>query len=603
MRGFTRLTAGGRFFGLILGLGVLAATPAPAAEDDLHSALRMMPADAAMAVVVPNLETLTHQVARFNDRLSLNQPQLTDVVREIQQMAGMTAGVRRDGPLLVVVSAEAGREGAAPPTLLLVPVEDYGAFVGNFGADPTEHVTEGRLRGGRRAYIRSVDRHAVMGADIDRVRQYRPGRQAAEYLRRAGTLAEPMLTSASLVALFDVEAARPALEAGLRAARQKLEAQVGDEGPATLTGRVYSRAAESLLSDTGLAALALGFDEGGLRVAGSARFRAGSNLAGLFAEGPETSTALDGVARRPWLSATGIETGAIDLARLLDAAIETMEEEGAWAGPLLEGLRPLAERAERVGTGYYVPEQGSIMGGGMLRGVTVVETGDGEALLGEIERSLEHLAETRIPLGVDAGDGEATVAFQTQYTPGVLRVDGIRVDQYQVQPVLPPRLMQQLGPLSIMMGGMGQAGYVAALDGRVVMTTATDAQLIRIGLEAAAGEAEGIGGEARVLQARESVLPPHLVAESYLDVGGMASLVNQAISLFGGGGVEALTIPANMPPVSLGIGSRDRAWVVHGHVPTEVMRFVSDGVKHFAPLLAPAGGAAAPDGAPTARRR
>ncbi|MDX1683196.1 MAG: hypothetical protein R3336_08750, partial [Phycisphaeraceae bacterium] len=294
---------------------------------------------------------------------------------------------------------------------------------------------------------------------------------------------------------------------------------------------------------------------------------------------------------RPWLSASSIDLEGFDLGAAVEEILAIIPNEGetAFLNQSLAASLPMIKLARAAATAYYVPQQGAIMGGGLINGVTVIESDDAPAFLAANESYLKALSEMVMAMPADAanpGGPPRQLAFSTQYREGALRVDGVRVDQFQVQVNLPPDVMQQAGQALMLTGGTGQSGYLAAIGDHAVMTTTTDAQMIKIALHALR-ENRGLGAGGPIPRVRKAMMPPNLVAESYLNVAGLAQMFNQVMLLFNPRSPMVLDAPPELPPLALGVGAENGTVAARFYVPNEVIRFVKESVDT---LMPPAGG-------------
>ncbi|NJO87145.1 MAG: hypothetical protein HC821_03840 [Lewinella sp.] len=195
-----------------------------------------------------------------------------------------------------------------------------------------------------------------------------------------------------------------------------------------------------------------------------------------------------------------------------------------------------------------------------------------------------------------AGEG---ISYTTSYTDNALQIEGVNVDQFAWQMQMPPAAMENNPalPFMMMLGAMGQTGYVAQSGNFIVSTTTTDTAILGSSLKML-GSSDGLGSEKLIAEARRNALPENAMMEGYFNLAGLATLANSFIPMMG---MPPIQTPADLPPVAMGVSLKDSAVLAQLHVPMAVMTFVRDTTMQMQGGMG--GPQAQPEGGNAPRRR
>ncbi len=588
---------------------------APAADAPPLAALfDAAPVHAEVLWAVPNLRGFSDRIATFAADTGIERyaPDLADALGALKRQAGLTRGLDDDGPLLVAVTGLAAaldaqldddpdNDDTEPSAVLLVPVTDYDAFVTELGGDPAANTTAVTL-GGNQGVARKVPGHAVIAGSAQAAAAYAPGAGGAAVVRAVGPHAAPWFEDGQSLVYIDVAALAPALKAAV--ARGMDEMQHGAPAQAALlltpVMTAYAGLANSVIDGTDKLALTLDLDAQGLGVTVGGRLNDGSDLAAMLRAPDEagdaaaTPSLLTRLPDQPFLFAAAADltrwnTEALGqavrgVASELKAAADDADADG-WPieqmVDLYTEMMQVAPDATAMGSVLYAPDPAAMMTGGFFNQLSVTQTPHAEAALDRQKAAMAKMNELKIPLPAMNGGAANEVSFETTYTENAIEIDGTRVDQFQVKTVLPPALMQQFGPMAMVMGNAGGGGYLAAKDGHVIATTVTDAQLVGRGLAALAAD-DGLGAAASLADLRDRQLPQNASMEVWLSVRGSANTVNPFLMMFAQGG-EQLNVPVDLPPIAMGGAGDPESLVLRLFVPVDVVRFGVDILDQFSP--------------------
>lgn len=600
----------------------VAAPALAAAAPPLATLFDAAPADAEVVWAVPTLRGFSDRIATFAAETGLERhaPDLADALDAFKREMSLNRGLDDDGPLLVAVSGLAAAMDAAlddnpdnddlePAAVLLVPVSDYAAFVSGMDGDPAAATTPVMLDG-KRGFARKVPGYAVIAGTAEAAEAYAAGAEGAALTEAVGPQAAPWFERGQSLVYVDVAAMAPSLKAAVARGIDEMNREMQEGAPAQAAMIVpmmtaYAGLLDGLIDGTDKLALTLDLDGGGLGLTVGGRLNAGSEMAKMLRPAPEDqadggeASLLTRLPDQPYLFAAAADLTRLDMTALGDAVRGVAAELKAAAGnadaaaagglpieqmvDLYVEMLQVAPDATAMGSVMYAPEPAAMMGGGFFNQLSVTKTADAEGALDRQQAVMAKMNDLTIPMpamgGGDQPGGE--MSFETTYTEKALEIEGTRVDQFQVKTVLPPAMMQQFGPMAMVMGNAGSGGYLAAKDGHVLGTTVTDPQLVTRGLKALEAD-DGLGAAAALSTLRDEELPAGASMEAWLSVRGIANTVNPFLMMFAQGG-EQLNVPADLSPVAMGAAGDPEGLVLRLFVPTDVVRFGVDTFDQFAP--------------------
>jgi hypothetical protein len=529
---------------------------------------------------------------------------MPDLLSEFKHETGMQQGLDADGSLMVVVPRlEANEAGGVktPPVVMLAPVRDYGAFVGNFGGNAGQAVTNLALPDGRAGFAKKLGGYAVMSDRREAVEAYEQQADAARKLAEAaGLQGRHYLGEGDVVVLVNFRNAPvELLMRSLRTATEQLPglgAGMGAMPPGAVGADAQQglEAMERLLRQMDAFVISVDFGERGLGITMAAQSKAGTNLAAAIGQGPGDERFQQMLARlpgRPYLAAASADFANMDPGVLFDEIMGLMPDEGPFK-PLLEQIRtarPLLTGMRSMAQVTFAPDQQAMMGmggmGSMFTSVTVIEADEPQGYLTSMRQYIEKFNGMKIEVpappggagmgggaGPGGGQGPMAMTMVTGYQPNVLQIEGQSVDQYEVRMQMPPQMMAQMGPMAAMMGMTAQQGYVTRQGEYVIQTQGLDANILRQAVSAVK-QTKGLGVDGMIPQLRPIVLPPGANGEFYFDINPLAQMASGLAAAFGG---QPFDVPQNMPPIAGGMGVRDHGIAMRMFVPTEVMRFVGE---------------------------
>ncbi len=599
---------------LMLLVIMLGAKPSFATKAELVAALDNLPEKAPFAVVIPNVKAFSDKVANLAKALGVPSGEMNNLLATIKDETGLASGLREDGALILTLAdttwfekqAEAlkNKQQAShnePPKMIgLVPVTDADAFMNNLTNLRTEEgLTVGTDKDGEDHYMKAMGKFVVMSDDKAAVQSFTAAKQGAMWLKDAGDISQKTLDQADIVMLADMRKLSPSLlpmiEEGMKQFGQMqkdMAAQPGmTAGPADMAMlqtimSMYAQTGTTLVRDTQVVMVAGNLSDKGLGLSMGAQLKPDSFLGKALKNGSPAAGLLSKVVNQNYLAAGALNAQGIDLKALLGEVQKQLEAvskdtqggQMEWVVTLIKDMIPVYQNMRGMAQVMYIPAQVQ-MGMPMFNVVTLVDSADAPGFVEGMKKIMASMSNIKMPMAdASVNDPAAGITYTTSYTAGAMQIEGVSVDQFTWQMQMPPELMQNnpAMPFMMMMGATGQTGYIAQVGDHVVSTSTTDAQLLGATIKMLKA-GNGLGTDKLIVDARSSALPEKPMMESYLSLGGVVSLANMFIPM----SVPPIQVPADLPPVAMGVSLQDSAMVGTMHVPMPVMTFVRDTVQQL----------------------
>ncbi len=584
--------------------------PSFASKAELVAALDNLPEKAPFALVVPNMKSFSDKVANLAKALGVPSGEMNNLLATMKDETGFASGLREDGALILTLADTSWFEKQAealknqqqpshdePPMIGLVPVTDADAFMKNMTNLRTEDgLTIGADKDGDDHYMKAVGKFVAIADDKAALQSFTAANQGAMWLKDAGDISQKTFEQADIVVLADMRKLAPSLlpmiEQGMKEFSKMQNDMAGQPGMAggpdmamvqTIMS-MYAQAGTTLVRDTHVVMLAGNLSDKGLGLSMGAQFKPDSFLGKALKNGSPAAGLLAKVVNQNYLVAGAMNAQGIDLKALLGEVQKQLDAVSKdakggqmdWVVTLIKDMIPVYQNMRGMAQVMYIPAQVQ-MGMPMFNVVTLVDSADAPGFVEGMKKIMASMNNLKLPAAPGMGDEQGSISYTTSYTANAMQIEGVSVDQFTWQMQMPPELMQNnpAMPFMMMMGATGQTGYIARVGDHVVSTSSTDAQLLGATIKMLKA-GNGLGSDKLIVDARNNALPEKPMAESYVSFGGIASLANMFIPMMG---VPPIQVPADLPPVSMGVSLQDSAMVGTTHVPMSVMTFVRDTVQ------------------------
>ena len=550
-----------------------------------------------MAVVkVRNLEEVSRKAAKMAKDLGLDQlsPEFGDPLGSLEEKAQISKGVNRAGDLAIVVFDPAAVGGDNDKAvLILVPVSDYKAFLGNFkDAKTAGDVTSAKTADGEDIYVAERGKYAALCPGKDLL-----AKKANGGLKLEGLAAKEADTKDAIL-YANMKTLRAKLLPELKENRQKiidqfqkgLEASGNDalkpyEPVLRTVIEMYLNVAQQFLDDARAATVGLSLSDEGITGTVLADFDPGSYIGKLAAQTKNTDApllaGLPGGADRQYFLFGGSLGDPKVSSQLIHDLIDPVKTELAKVASAKQFVPALDawEKAAGVTTGMsigWVAPKGVLGGESLVQEVAVIRGTDAKTIH-EAQRQV--LQATGDLLKAMPQQKEAKAAFDFQKdakTTGGVAFDTFETKFDPAEDNAQGQQMKQV--MNLIYGPNGQTGMLGQVnDKTVLLLQGAPEQLVTDAITAAKANSDDLSNLPGV-KAVAAQLPKNRCAAVYIDLGAMVNTgIRDAKALNADIKVK---LPANLPPIGVTAGTEETAYRVDGFIPkTLVQAMISAGAQ------------------------
>ncbi len=525
--------------------------------------LNQIPADAPFVVAVPSLDELAGDLQGMLRAAEFPMANMVDA-DQMLMMQGMGGMIDTNRPAAIFIPSLP--EGDNEPIFVgLAPCPDVQKVV-----DMAEGEDLGGVfaidADGQDMYLRPVGNgYAAFGDDMDAVKNFQPGAGNLDaHLKNAGAAGRSLIEGASVVIMTNVGVMGPWME--------QLKDTVGDNMAGM--GMGGDAVGDMMMEDNALSAwleqnlvrdgdyLVAGLipSANGLSIEATMSFKDGSDMANAFGARANASRIMGSVPNQPFIMAYAFDTKAAPVRNVVQGFMDAAKEMQAGAGNA--GMFPSFPMDDVSGQAMLMGMSPGIMFGGGLFANTVfyTETSNPSAMVGSMREMLDTMD----------GTSEGGVDIETSYETAKTTIGGVETDAWAIKMVPDgsnPMAMQTSG--MVFGPSMGPDGYLAATDSGIVQTFAKNSILMQAAIDASKGQGDTLAKSDPMLAAVGEQLPSGRIFEFYLGVGPIAETAGPMLAGFMG---INLDLPASIPPVAMGVGSKDGAAHMSVFIPTPVIR-------------------------------
>ncbi|MCC7145871.1 MAG: hypothetical protein IT443_05450 [Phycisphaeraceae bacterium] len=587
---------------------VLSLLSLPSAAQTLPSALNMVPADASVVILAPNLQLACAKIDQLYQRLNL-AGSTPDILAQIKQTTGFNAGLNDQGSVLIVLDdLQPVLDGSSePPVLLLLPVANYQAFLNNFppapGSTPAPGSAPGttpdsaasdasnsssaiRMPDGEIAYCRKLDSYALLSPSQELVDKYQPGPDSsAVFARRLGALATQYSHQADLQIFLNLERLGPQAIA-------MIDNQIASDpslANPTSMNQVQARfgimVIKTILRDASAASINLHLSDTGIGLTFCSQLKPNSPLAKRLTTGSSASSYFRYLPQGDYLLASAYSLKGIDFRGLLDdLSQDSLENNASWFAQAMQITLPLIEQAKGGAVVATLSPVAMANPSNPLVSLSVTESLDGQAYhkaWGEVLQKMQTLEIPLDPIPTSSPSSPApTPATQpilhvkAVIKPNALQVAGRSVDHFIISPLLPENYTPSRQNLSAF---TAQEGYMAVVGNYILTTNVPDPILLRRGLDNHQ-TGPGLAADAPIQAVRKLAVAPNASAEAYLNLRGLENILKMFLTMFG---ITDLSFPADLPPIAMSLELKDSAIAQRIFVPIQLLDFAGQTVQKF----------------------
>jgi hypothetical protein len=556
--------------------------------------LEQAPSNALGVFEVKDMQAASTKVAALAKKLGIDQmdPRWGDPLGSVLTQMHLKKGIRKDGDMAIAffnpkknepgnqkADAAADANSDQPPLVVLIPVDDYKAFLstgddGNF--DEVKDVGGG---------ISQV----TVPSNKEKLFVIQRGKYAASAMEKSllanhdgiklqGPAASEAMTKDAIL-YVDVKSVRPQLQKAYEGVREEAKKQLqGQNNPVGMSVppmvfALYDKAASQLLSDTRSFALSFNLNDAGLGSSAIGDFEPDSYLGKLVSESKNTSSPmLGGLPDKGYLMYGGAILTPAVLDRLLSDVVDTIKQsetdksKNEDLNKYLEVVRKAAKSMQSTAFGMVAPNPGE-----PLMQVLGVTHGDSKALMDYTKESLTFVntftGMTNNKMKAEVKLGETTTTDGVQIQPYNIKLDFDPND---------PMAAQQKQIMAMMYGPNGMSGYLAAVNDRTLLQAQNVNEKVLSEAIAAAKGGEDALDKSDALKATSDQLTKERGAEFYIAIDQIA---NTAVAFMKQQGMAIpFKLPPNLPPVGMALSKEGSAARFETFVPSKLVEAITAAV-------------------------
>jgi hypothetical protein len=527
-------------------------------------------------------------------------PEMADPLGALEQAAHIGKGVNRAGDLAFVFVDPATVGGDEEKALLiLVPVSDYQAFVGNVKNPKAQgDITEATSQeGDEQLYLAKWGTYAAVSQAKETL-----GKKPTGLKLQGAAVRESDTKDALLYA--NMAALKTRLLPQLQNARPELLKQVeqglggAGEGAKKFTPVVKALANQVLnmgqefLTDARSATVGLNLTDTGLATTVMADFEPNSYLGKLASEMKQTDAPLTvGLPDRKYFAFGGATIEPKTAARVFGEILDPVAKELANV-PEAKSINTVVNATKRslgATNGFsigYVAPMAALGQESILQAVTVV-SGDAATQQAAQRESLQAMGDIMKML-----PQQPNMTTEFKYTPGSKTVAGVQLDGFETKMNMPdddPQAAQMKQIMAWVYGPNGMTGVagVASPQSFVMIQGGPDA-LISDTIAAAKANANTVSSPASV-KAVAAQLPQKRAMAFYVE---LDTLVTTGVRYAKGLGLPVnVRLPNDLPPIGMTAGAEQTAIRVDSFVPLDLVKgLVAAGLEAQKAMQNPNGG-------------
>lgn len=521
--------------------------------------LDLVPGDALVVFRIKNLTEVNDKAAALAKQWGLVEmaPQAADPLGALLESGGITKGLDRNSDAAIVL-ANGDLDGAQPPILILIPVADYAAFLGNFG----EAKKEGDLDVFNMTVKGEKDKEPTYSAHWGKYAAVTPIKELLAKKPdgfKATGLAAKELAAKDMVTIVNFQILGPKLDKQLKGNKEKLLGDVEknftkDEKTAKYAPLIKAVVTQGLamgeefLADATSATLSFNLSKEGITTSILADFKGDSYLGKAFTgikgtDGP----LLAGLPDAKYVFFGGGSTGGEEGAKMLADLLRPIEAQLAISGDELKPILKMLESMKQMMAANKGSVVGMIAPTGAIGATSLFQTvsinkGDAKVLAA----GQQQIMEAQQQLMALIPNQPKT---KTNYTPNAKTIDGVSFTQFTTEVIGDEGTAAQAKQMMTMMyGPNGATGYNGILDDQHMLTVlGLDDAMISTAIKAAKENTDPLSKLESVQMVTRN-LPKNRIGVFYFDLGQLVTTGTNYAKMMG------MPIPINIKPDLAPIG-------------------------------------------------
>jgi hypothetical protein len=554
--------------------------------------LQQVPSDALVVVKVSNLKVVSDKVAKFSEALGLAavQPEFADPLASMQENLQIKEGVDTAGEMAFVMTKPATEDVDEDELfMVLVPVSDYKAFLGNFEGAKTEgDVTTFTPAGEQQEkHVANWGKYAAIVQNKELLAKKPTGLKLSGLAAREAKEKDAFVF-ANIPALSQL--AMPELKKARTEGTEEIEREIGGDEQAKQFAPVAKAAfgqllnvAEGFMRDATAAGMSLHLNDQGLQTTLMAEFKPDSYAGKLAAGFKNTDQPLVAglPAGRKYFAVGGMVNAPEVTAKALGDLLDPISKELAAAeggknyAPAIDAIKKSAAATKSLSFGYPVPT-GDPGQDSVLQSVMVIR-GDAKTIAASQKNVLQAMSEL-MQLAPQQG---GKMSFEV--TPGGKTVGGVKLDTYKTNMAFDPndpQAAQAQNIMQMMYGQNGMSGVFGPVgnDAFLLVQGGTD-ELIQQAVGSAKDPKEVLTSAATV-KGVAGQLPKQRILVEYIFLDNFVSTGVRYAQAFGM--PFKMNLPQDLPPIGVTAATDGSAVRFDGFVPTKLVQsLVAAGMESY----------------------
>lgn len=542
--------------------------------------LEQLPSNAVGVFHVKDLQGLSTKIASLAKRLGIDQmdPRWADPLGMLTTQMGLKQGINKNGDLGMAffkpkMEGQEAKDAASdqPPLVVLVPVDDYAAFLTNFDdvKDLGQGMSEVTVKANHeKLYVVKRGKYAASAMDKSLLSNH-------DGFKLEGPAAKEAQTKDAIV-YFHVKAVRADLQKAYEGFRDEVKKSL--QGPNNPVGAqlppfviaMYDKVASQFLSDTRSVAMSFNLTDAGLSTGFIGDFENDSYLGKLVSQSHNTDKSMfAGMPDKTYLMFGGATITPKVFDQLITDLVDLLKQSGGDAAKnedlnkYLAAAKKAIAGMQSTSFGMVAPEQGE----NLFQSIAVSH-GDAKQIM---EAGKEGLAFASSFMGMmpqgmkmDLKLGEPSNMDGVQLQPFTLKMDF---------PANDPVAAQQKQMIAMMYGPNGMSGTLAVVnDHTFVQAQGVSDKLLADTIAAAKSGADPLD-KSEGLKLTRDQLPKERGAEFYIALDNIANAVVKFMKQQGM--AIQFKLPPDLPPIGASFASDGAAGRVDAFIPTKLVEAIT----------------------------
>lgn len=552
--------------------------------------LEQVPSDAVAVFEVKDLQGLSTKIAKFAKSLGIDQfdPRWADPLASLQDEFDLKQGVNKGGDMAIAIfdkpdkkdakeNSPAGESGA-PPLIVLLPTDDYKAFLGNFTdvKDEGDGISQATVKKDQeKLYIMQRGKYAVSAMDKLLLTDHK-----GLGLKLQGPAAKEVGDKDAVV-YVDMKTLRPRIQEGLKEARGFMDqafnqnAKPGNPFAAQMTPQMkkmieaYFTAADQVSRDSRSAMLSFNLTDTGINTAAAAEFEPDSDLGKLTAQVQNTDQPLlAGLPEATYFAYAGAKLTPEVSTKLFNDFLQPLFKDmqngaqGADMNKAFEAMKDSMAATKSLAFGYV--STGGAPGTSLLSVVGVIH-GDANKIAENQKAAMPAISNF---MGMSGNKMSMDVKFGEPKT-----VDGVKLETYTMKFNFDPNdaagaQAQQM--LTMMYGRGGMTGAIGVINPDTLVSLGmADDQLTSAAIASAKANTDTLD-QTKGVEKVSGELPKQRAAEAFI---ALDNIANAGVKFAKQQGLAVqFKLPPNLPPIGVAIGTEASSVRFDMVIPTQLIQ-------------------------------